>query len=52
MENVIPNWLGIREKGCGPFSNNAKTLFGAAPFCSASIVYDGQTLDLTITLRY
>ena len=51
MENLIPNWLGIREKCCGP-SNNAKTSFGAAPFCSASTVYDGQTLDLTIILRY
>lgn len=46
------NWLGIPKEGYG-FSNNAKpAAFHAPSFSDASFVYDGKTLDLTITLRY
>jgi len=44
-------WLGIPTEGYG-FSNNAKTLLGAPTFSVASFPYDGQNLDLTISLHY
>jgi uncharacterized protein (DUF2141 family) len=45
------NWLGIPKEGYG-FSKDAKASFGAPSFADASFVYDGNTLALTITLRY
>lgn len=44
-------WPGIPTEGYG-FSNDAKASFSAPPFSAASFTYDGQTLDLTIRLRY
>jgi uncharacterized protein (DUF2141 family) len=45
------NWLGIPKEGYG-FSRDAKATFGAPSFSDASFLYDGEALDLTITLRY
>jgi len=45
------NWLGIPTEGYG-FSNDAKAVFGTPSFDAASFPYDGQTLDLTISLHY
>lgn len=45
------NWAGIPTEGYG-FSNDARASLGAPSFSSASFPYDGQTLDLTIRLRY
>ena len=45
------NWLGIPTEGYG-FSNDAKALLGAPSFSAASFLYDGQDLDLTISLHY
>jgi uncharacterized protein (DUF2141 family) len=46
------NWLGIPREGYG-FSKDAKGTLGGAPsFKQAAFVYDGQALDMTITLRY
>lgn len=45
------NLLGIPKEGYG-FSNDAKALLGAPTFSAASFLYDGQNLDLTISLNY
>jgi uncharacterized protein (DUF2141 family) len=45
------NWLGLPRKGYG-FSKDVKATFGAPSFSDASFPYDGQTLEMTITLRY
>lgn len=45
------NWLGVPKEGYG-FSNDAKVAFRAPLFSDASFVFDGNILDLTITLRY
>lgn len=45
------NWLGIPTEGYG-FSNNAKALLGAPSFSAANFPYEGQNLDLTISLHY
>jgi uncharacterized protein (DUF2141 family) len=45
------NWLGIPTEGYG-FSNDAKALLGTPSFAAASFSYDGQTQDMTISLRY
>jgi len=45
------NWLGRPKEGYG-FSNDAKSLLSAPSFSDASFEYDGQNLDLTMTLRY
>ena len=45
------NWLGIPTEGYG-FSNDAKALIGAPSFSAASFPYDGQNLNLTISLDY
>ena len=45
------NWLGRPKEGYG-FSNDAKSLLSAPSFSDASFRYDGQNLDLTLTLRY
>ncbi len=45
------NWLGIPIEGYG-FSNDAKGLFGAPSHSAARFLFDGQILDLTISLHY
>ncbi len=45
------NWLGIPTEGYA-FSNDAKAVFGTPSFDAASFPYDGQTLDMTISLHY
>jgi len=45
------NALGIPKKGYG-FSNNAKKILGTPTFASASFLYDGQNVDLTMSLNY
>ncbi len=45
------NWLGIPREGYG-FSNDARGTLGAPSFEQAAFVYDGKTLDLTVSLRY
>jgi uncharacterized protein (DUF2141 family) len=45
------NFLGIPTEGYG-FSNDAKGVLGAPSFSAASFLYDGQNLDLTISLHY
>jgi uncharacterized protein (DUF2141 family) len=43
--------LGIPKEGFG-FSNDAKGFFGAPSFSAASFSYNGENLDLTMSLRY
>ncbi len=45
------NWLGIPTEGYG-FSNDAKGVVGAPSFSAASFTYDGQNIDLTMSLHY
>jgi len=45
------NVFGIPNEGYG-FSKDAKALFGAPSFSAASFPYDGQNVDLTISLHY
>ncbi len=45
------NWLGAPKEGYG-FSNNPKTFLSAPSFSAATFTYDGETLNLTITLHY
>jgi len=45
------NWAGVPTEGYG-FSNNAKGLIGAPSFSAASFTYDGNTVDMTMSLRY
>ena len=45
------SWHGRPKEGYG-FSNDAKSLLSAPSFSDASFEYDGQNLDLTMTLRY
>jgi uncharacterized protein (DUF2141 family) len=45
------NWLGIPREGYG-FSNDARGILAAPSFEQAAFVYDGKTLDLSISLRY
>ena len=45
------NRLGIPTEGYG-FSNDARVLLGAPSFSAASFQYDGQNLELTMSLRY
>lgn len=44
-------WTGVPKEGYG-FSNDAMGFLSAPSFSAASFEYDGQTLDLTISLRY
>ena len=48
---LATNWLGVPTEGYG-FSNDAKGVLRAPSFDAASFSYDGQTLNLTITLNY
>jgi uncharacterized protein (DUF2141 family) len=45
------NLLGIPTEGYG-FSNDAKALIGTPSFSAAGFSYNGQTLDMTISLHY
>lgn len=45
------NWLGVPEEGYG-FSSGAKVSMSAPSFEDASFSYDGEDLDLTISLNY
>lgn len=45
------NWLGIPKEGYG-FSNTAKGVASAPLFSAASFPYDGQNLELTVSLNY
>lgn len=45
------NFLGIPLEGYG-FSNDAKGPLGAPPFSAASFHYNGQNVELTMSLRY
>lgn len=45
------NFLGIPTEGYG-FSNDAKGALGAPSFSAASFHYDGQNLELTMSLNY
>ena len=45
------NFLGIPTEGYG-FSNDARGLLGAPSFSDASFQYDGQNVDLTMSLHY
>ncbi len=44
-------WPGVPTEGYG-FSNDAKGFLSAPSFPAASFQYDGQNLDLTISLHY
>jgi uncharacterized protein (DUF2141 family) len=43
--------LGVPKEGYG-FSNDAKGFLGAPSFSAASFSYNGENLDLTMSLRY
>jgi uncharacterized protein (DUF2141 family) len=45
------NPIGIPKEGYG-FSNDATSFFGPPSFAAASFQYDGQNLELTISLHY
>jgi len=45
------NFLGIPTEGYG-FSKDAKGVVGAPSFSAASFAYDGQNVDLTMSLHY
>jgi uncharacterized protein (DUF2141 family) len=45
------NWMGVPKEGYG-FSNNAKGTLGPPSFEAASFSYNGQGLNITITLEY
>jgi uncharacterized protein (DUF2141 family) len=45
------NWLGIPKEGYG-FSNNATGVLGPPAYSAASFRYDGQTVQLTMSLKY
>jgi uncharacterized protein (DUF2141 family) len=45
------NWLGVPEEGFG-FSNKAKASLSFPSFSAASFQYDGQNVDMTMSLSY
>lgn len=45
------NWLGVPKEGFG-FSNKAKALLSAPSFSTSSFQYDGQNIDMTMSLSY
>ncbi|MHB8989529.1 MAG: DUF2141 domain-containing protein [Desulfobulbia bacterium] len=45
------NFLGSPTEGYG-FSNDATSLLGAPSFSASCLQYDGQNLDMTISLHY
>ena len=48
---LASDWMGLPKEGYG-FSNDAKGTFGAPSFEAASFPYNGQSLQMTITLQY
>ncbi len=48
---IDANWMKVPKEGYG-FSNDAKAVFGPPSFSAASFPYDGQNLELTISLNY
>lgn len=46
------NWLGVPKEGYGFSSDAEASMLSAPSFEAASFQYDGQTLDLTISLNY
>ena len=48
---LATDWIGLPKEGYG-FSNNAKGTLGAPSFEAASFSYNGQSLQMTITLQY
>lgn len=48
---LATNWLGIPREGYG-FSNDVTASMSAPSFDAASFEYDGQNLDMTISLNY
>jgi uncharacterized protein (DUF2141 family) len=48
---VDTNWIGIPKEGYG-FSNDAKASFSAPSFKDASFLYNGEMLEMTISLHY
>lgn len=45
------NWIGYPKEGYG-FSMGAKATLGTPSFKAASFPYDGQVLNMTISMRY
>lgn len=45
------NFIGVPMEGYG-FSNDVRAMFGPPSFSAASFEYDGQFLELTISLNY
>jgi uncharacterized protein (DUF2141 family) len=45
------NWLGVPTEGYG-FSNKATGVLGPPAFSAASFRYDGQNVELTMSLKY
>ncbi|WP_415396168.1 DUF2141 domain-containing protein [Sulfurimonas sp. CS5] len=45
------NWMGVPKEGFG-FSNKAKALLSAPSFSASSFQYDGQNIDMTMSLSY
>jgi uncharacterized protein (DUF2141 family) len=45
------NWLGIPKEGYG-FSRDAQGGLGPPLFSAASFPYDGESVNLTISLNY
>jgi uncharacterized protein (DUF2141 family) len=50
MENAPPTGWACRKRGTD--SNDAKGTVGAPSFEAVSFSYNGQSLDMTITLQY
>ena len=48
---LATDWMGLPKEGYG-FSNDAKATLGAPAFEAASFSYNGQSLEMTITLQY
>jgi uncharacterized protein (DUF2141 family) len=48
---LATDWMGLPREGYG-FSNDAKGTLGAPAFEAASFSYNGQSLEMTITLQY
>jgi uncharacterized protein (DUF2141 family) len=48
---LATDWMGLPKEGYG-FSNDAKGTLGAPSFEAASFSYNGQSLEMTITLQY
>ena len=45
------NWIGLPTEGYG-FSNDAQAVLSAPSFPEASFTYDGQNLDMSMSLHY